>query len=445
MSQRRGFCLKVAVSQGQVVSGNAPHYEEEKKQLLLRELNQILESRFFRNAERCKEFLQYVVHHRLEHSGPLKERTIGIEIFHRSHDYATGEDPVVRVQAGEVRRRLEQYYKTATSASSLRIDLPVGSYSPVFSEVHPQPSAAELSHEPSAPKPAIPSGKNRRRYPLVAAGLTVLLVAGAIALESRHYRGIQKTAIDDFWSPVFATQQPVLVCLAKATVYRPTQALFERYARTHAGAFQATIEKYDRVLPIDPKEKIFWAELREDPAFGVARGDAYAAVTLSALLGEMGKPDQIRIGSDYSFSDLKNSPSVIVGAFNNRWTLQITSGLHFAFVDQQGRTMIREQASPSRTWEEHYRDNNNLFPIEDAAIVARLLDSGTGQFTIVVAGVGELGTQAASELVTRADLLEQAIRGLPSGWQKRNLEIVLQTTVTDSVPGPPHVVATYTW
>jgi hypothetical protein len=63
----------------------------------------------------------------------------------------------------------------------------------------------------------------------------------------------------------------------------------------------------------------------------------------------------------------------------------------------------------------------------------------------VVAGIGELGTQAASELVTRPDLLEQVVRTLPAGWQKKNLEVVLQTTVTDSVPGPPRVIATYSW
>ncbi|HJT69968.1 MAG TPA: hypothetical protein VJ731_07210, partial [Terriglobales bacterium] len=183
----------------------------------------------------------------------------------------------------------------------------------------------------------------------------------------------------------------------------------------------------------------------EDPAFGVARGDTYAAVTLSAFLGKIGKLDQVRIGSDYSFSDLKNSPSVIVGAFNNRWTLQITSNLHFAFVEQSGRNMIREQGGSGRVWEERYKNNDNLQPVEDSAIVARLLDSATGQFTIVVAGIGELGTQAASELVTRPELLEQSVRNLPRGWQKKNLEVVLQTTVTDSVPGPPRVVATYSW
>jgi hypothetical protein len=431
----------VGLKQGQAASYSLVAFEEEKKPLILPELDQILESRFFRNAGRSKQFLRYVVQHRLEHTEPLKERTIGIELFDRAPDYATGDDPVVRVQAGEVRRRLEQYYAATTPGPPIRIDIPVGSYSPVFHEtsaepVHPAPIEFSL--------PATRDHKKWTRRWIVLAVCVSFLFAGAIVIGVRHARAVQKTGFDEFWSPVFSTPQPVLVCLAKATVYRPTEALYNRYARAHPGSFQSAIEKYDRRVPLDAKETIQWDEMREDPAFGVARGDTYAAVTLSALLGKLGKPDQVRIGADYSFSDLKNSPSVIVGAFNNRWTLQITSNLHFAFTGQNGQNMIREQGG-SRVWEERYRDTNNLDAIEDTAVVARLLDSGTGQFTIVVAGIGELGTQAASEFVTRPDLLESALRPLGPGWQKKNLELVVQTTVTDSVPGPAHVVATYSW
>jgi hypothetical protein len=64
---------------------------------------------------------------------------------------------------------------------------------------------------------------------------------------------------------------------------------------------------------------------------------------------------------------------------------------------------------------------------------------------MIVAGIGTEGTQAASEFVTRSALLEPAVRTLPKGWQKKNIEIVLQTRVTDFVPGPPSVAAVYVW
>jgi hypothetical protein len=62
-----------------------------------------------------------------------------------------------------------------------------------------------------------------------------------------------------------------------------------------------------------------------------------------------------------------------------------------------------------------------------------------------VAGIGGTGTQAAGEFVSNPEFLEQGLRSAPAGWQTKNLEFVLQTTVTDSVAGPPRVVAAYSW
>jgi hypothetical protein len=341
-----------------------------------------------------------------------------------------------------VRRRLDQYYRSLSAPSLLRIEIPLGSYSPVFNEV---PTEAPLRPVPlhSYPRdvtsPTQP--KKRLKYWVVALVSIVLLAGAVVAVRIGGSRANQRTAIDDFWAPVFATPQPVLVCLSMPVVYRPTEVLYDRYARKHPGTFQTHIDRLG-ALPLDPNEKISWREMWKTPDYGVARGDAYAAVTLSSLLAKIGKPDQVRIGRDYSFGDLKNSPAVVVGAFNNRWTLQTTSNLHFYFVED-GRFRIREQGAKGRVWEKHY--GKNLEPLDDTAVVARLLDSNTGQFTMIVAGIGTEGTQSASEFVTRPELLEAGVRKLPAGWQKKNVEIVLETTVTDYVPGPPRVVAVHVW
>jgi hypothetical protein len=83
--------------------------------------------------------------------------------------------------------------------------------------------------------------------------------------------------------------------------------------------------------------------------------------------------------------------------------------------------------------------------LEDFGIVTRLLNSKTGQFVVSTAGTLASGTQAAGEFVSSSGYLEEALRTAPSDWAKKNLQFVIQTTVTDSVPGPPQVVAIYTW
>ena len=437
----------------------APHHEAEtsfpvgdleRTEAVHQELSRILASRFFRSAGRSRQFLEYVVRHKLEgHPELLKERTIGTEVFQRPPGYATGDDPVVRVQAGEVRRRLEQYYQAAEDSPIVSIELPLGSYSPAFkwrsaaAEILPDPLPASpptIAHPSETPAP-----KTRFqiwRWIAAALCLAIALDAGVRIVKLRTATHVD-TILQQFWSPVFATQQPVFICLAKPVTYRPSLELYQKYARTHPGTFQTEVERSNQPLPLSPDEKVSWSQLTLYTEYGVALGDTYAAVSLSNLLGKIGKPDQVRIGSNYSFTDLRNSPAVLVGAFNNRWTIQLTSSLHYTFVEHDGHFMIREQTPGGQNWTE--RESADGSETEDYAVIARLLDSNTGQFTVTVAGLDGKGTQAAAEFVSNSEFLEKGLRDAPADWKKKNLELVLQTSITDSIAGPPHVVAAYYW
>jgi hypothetical protein len=435
----------VELSENHSSSAFSADGNDERQEAILLELERILASPFFRSAPRSTQFLKYIIQHQLAgHSELLKERTIGTEVFLRPPGYATGDDPVVRVQAGEVRRRLEQYAQSAPGDSHVRIELPVGSYTPVF---HWTPTVASAPPTATVPPPAPASESHREKHRLghlVIGGLCVALALGAgVAYLTLHRTAHQKSTLDQFWSPVFATQQPVLICLAKPIVYRPSQEIYRRYSRTHPGTFQTEEERSNQPLPLDPNEKLSWRDMTIYRDYGVVAGDVYAAVTLSALLGKIGKPSQLRIGRNYSFEDLRNSPAVIVGAFNNKWTMQVTSSLHFTFVEDNEQNMIREQSPGVRVWKTGRGNSGEV--TEDYAIVARLLDSKTGQFTITVAGIGNNGTQAAGEFVSNPKYLEEGLRNAPADWQTKNLEIIVQTQVTDSITGPPHAVAAYFW
>lgn len=75
------------------------------------QLKRIQDSSHFSHSHRYPKFLNYVVQKTLEgHRDELKERTIGVEVFGRVPNYDLNDDPIVRVTAGEVRKRLAQYY-----------------------------------------------------------------------------------------------------------------------------------------------------------------------------------------------------------------------------------------------------------------------------------------------------------------------------------------------
>src|ERR1035438_6185809 len=109
-----------------------PATEAERK-LVLKELESMLGSYHFQNSKRYPALLKYIVDATLDgHSGDLKERTLGVEVFGRDPNYDTSADPVVRLSAGEVRKRIAQYYHENGNGTHLQIELPLGSYVPEF-------------------------------------------------------------------------------------------------------------------------------------------------------------------------------------------------------------------------------------------------------------------------------------------------------------------------
>ncbi len=97
-------------------------------------LARILATPAFVRSPRLAHFLRYVVELRIAgRTDAPKETEIGVEVFGRGADFDPRVDPVVRVQARLLRFKLHEYYETAGKSDSVRIDLPKGSYLPVFS------------------------------------------------------------------------------------------------------------------------------------------------------------------------------------------------------------------------------------------------------------------------------------------------------------------------
>jgi hypothetical protein len=359
------------------IGSEVPHgddcaLDDLERQSILRELDAILNSPYFQPSKRCQQFLSYVVRHRLEGNHErLKERMIGVDLFLRPIGYATGDDPVVRVQAGEVRRRLEQYYHATPNHSPVRIELHVGSYAPVFRWTRPalelqQTTPLQVASEHQEAIPRIGQGlespqgesssaaevarsvaKHKRSMMVWVAIFIAVLVALSLIGSAIYRASVAPSAIQQFWSPALSSSEPVLICLAKPAVYLPSVRLYQRHSKNpeqFISQFERLIQKPD----LQPDDKLVWGDMVEYPDYGLAAGDVYTAIRLSALIGQMGKKNQVRIGGQYSFEDLRNSPAVVIGAFNNRWTMQMTSNLHFAFAEEGDQSFIREEGPSGR-------------------------------------------------------------------------------------------------
>src|SRR5450631_3328235 len=105
------------------------------------QLQAILGSRPFVTATRARRFLTYIVEQTLAgETGGIKELVLGTEVFDRPADFDPKVDTIVRVEAGKLRKRLEEYYADEGASSALRIEVPRGSYVPQF-ELRTEPAA----------------------------------------------------------------------------------------------------------------------------------------------------------------------------------------------------------------------------------------------------------------------------------------------------------------
>lgn len=440
------------------------------------QLGRLVESPPFRSSKRCRLFLEHAIEHALSpNAAPLKEREVGMQVFGRVPSYDTAADPVVRVTAGEIRRRLGQYYAEPAHQRELRVELPAGSYTPTFtwpadappptstsgqhagssSNAHSVPSAhpgtAASIIIPAAFSPSTTSVAERQaayaRDGRASAGAwsprrgiaivgAIAAVAAAVLIGTLALIRQPVTTFDRFWGPLIQSKVPVLLCTGSIDVYDLPASLKQ-------AADRAAVDRTAAPAPftVDSRDV-----MRVGAGF-VSVADAVAIVRFASLFQERGTPYHVRENRSTSFADLRTSPTVLVGMFSNAWTLQL--GADFRFVPERNesgdRFVIRDRQHPDRDNWQVTAPWPKLAITRDYALVSRVLDRATGTLVVSAAGITPYGTAAAAEFLTSPQHLEAALRHLPADWPARNLQIVLETRVIDGAAAPPHVLATHIW
>jgi TolB-like protein len=103
-----------------------------------RHLEKVLVSAEMCRSKKLCQFLRFTVEEVLRgHGGELKEYAIAVGVFKRSREFDPGADPIVRVQARRLRSKLGKYYQTEGREEPIRIEYPVGGYSPIFTRRTP--------------------------------------------------------------------------------------------------------------------------------------------------------------------------------------------------------------------------------------------------------------------------------------------------------------------
>jgi hypothetical protein len=424
---------------------------EEQASLVREQLAAILGSDSFSGSKRCQDFLQFVVEHALAGDFQnLTERFLGVELFGRAVDYETATDSIVRTRANDVRRRLAQYYAELPSIPPTRIDLVAGGYVPEFywrsenvvagpsipveaSSTARDPPLRRVEHTPGTEtertQPRVDGARWKPNLFLWAGMAVVVLVAAVMTQTGRVHR----SNFDRFWQPVLDSPgSPVLNLPTTNTVQLTLDSM-----QTLNGLSQL---KPGQSLKLGP------GDFRVFHDWHVSMPVLQATLSISLALERKDKIPLVRIGTDLSRDELRGHPIIAIGSFSNPWTEENVSGLRFTFDrgnSDKEPPRIRDAQNPNRSW-----SLLHTYPepqTKDYAIVTRTFDPVTHVPFVSLAGLHSFGNQIAGEFVSQESSWNEVARRAPTGWEKMNMQVLLEADVVGTTPGSPRIVEVYFW
>jgi hypothetical protein len=179
----------------------------------------------------------------------------------------------------------------------------------------------------------------------------------------------------------------------------------------------------------------------------VALQDATTLARVAILVNTTGRSFRIQSDDATTLSDLRAAPSVLIGAFNNAWTLRSARQLRFSFEMDAvtNRYWIRDRQNPARKDWEIDMGLPYTKLTEDYAIVARFMNPSTERMAVIAAGIGQYGTMAAGEFLTNEKYMKDLAARAPANWEHKNFEAVIAARVIDGSTGPPRVLAAWYW
>jgi hypothetical protein len=416
----------------------------DQREAVIEEMNRILADPSFNGSKRCVVLFKYLVSCALTgDQNEFKERTLGIEVFGRNPSYDSQADPIVRVTANEIRKRLGQcYYEEQDSHHPVKIRLVRGGYIPEFDfsgADHSDADEVEVLGEsliPSSLPPAeIPQfGRAhalaltvlRRKWHLSIMIIILAIITGTALYRYHHHHALSNQEL--FWEPLLHFDPPLVVCVADDPSLVGTSG--EDRAQKIADASVSNPTPLISNLP--------------DSIPSTPFVDMTAANQISSWFVSRGRKVFLQRSSTATLHIFRQGPAVVIGGFDNPWSLILLSNLryHIHIDPSTHEKWIEDAQNPSNhDWKInaglHFDDS-----YVDYAVIARFWDSQTENWIVAVSSLGHHGSRAASELITDNSFAKSLPPGISSTG---NFQIVVKTSVIIGSSSPPQVLAFYAW
>jgi hypothetical protein len=371
-------------------------------------------SEHFRRSARLRDFLLYVGHQSLKESCPeIHEQEIGAKVFGRSSSYDRSQDNIVRVNATELRKRIELYFASDGAHEPLIFDIPRGGYMPVFHW-----RIAEGEHRPHSLPSVLPVEVAQQTTHLTAfrihmlwGTLCLLLVIASLVLFQRGHTSRKavnpwdgKLAVAAFWGDYlrFGQQTDIVlpddsVSVVEDITHRPV-SLGDYLSHDYMRQIQTSD------LSADRKADLFQIFHHNLITFGGVRA-------AQQVLAEIPAPysHYLTLARYYTADEIKRDNVVLIGGKkSNPWDHLFDDKVNFVtdYDDQLEQPFVRN-INPRSGEQAIYSTSSEQNTFVGYCVIAYLPNpSGTGN-AIILAGTDSDATGAAAEFLTSEDQLQK--------------------------------------
>ena len=400
------------------------------RQLVRHQVDLIAQSLPFRNSKRYPSFLRYAVERTLRsETDKLHERQLGVELFRRPVGYDANADPIVRVTAGEIRKRLAQFYEGDGRNDRLRMEFPPGGYVVHF---YMQEDADGTGAAPAA-MPPIPaslqaeSGSSPFQFQERSGG-----VWSVLAGRQRHMVAL--------WVVLVAVALAA-VATGTAWYWHSGPGVWSNFLSGASGNVMVVVGQPPNGIP-EVGSGTPQIDLRKTPR-SIFPGDLASTMIICDFVARHGRKCILKQSRSVELSTLQNQTAIYIGGYNNDWVLRMTQPLPFRFGSAECACIVE-----SKTGQLLGKVDFTL-PVEridkDYGIVARFHSEMTDRVVFIIAGIGQMSTEAVATYVTSPQGLADLNRRAPYGWKGSGMEAVLTTDVTYGHPGHTQVLRTAFW
>jgi hypothetical protein len=426
-----------------------PASQEPSKTEVRETMRRILASRHFVNAPTKQRFLRLICEYYLNgRASELNEYMIGCELYDRDESYNPALDPIVRVGAHGLRKRLEAYYKGEGKDDEIILEIPHGSYAPNFIRRAAPQESSELANGAADAPALVAFIENNSKILLNLLVLSLVIITITLAYSNTQLRRQTKASaqsretsgiFESVWGGFLKDGNPALLVLGNPSVYRfwhptdPTSLSKMRVDLTleEAKIMGDTLGRERLVVNNPPNSQLMLAY--DEYA---CLGEAIGLYRLTGLFNRMGKNLTLKQNRRLIAEDLKNHNAIL---FGNSWVKEWVgnSPVRKCFTSGPAAAISDQNLLPGdeREYVAKYDEETGKL-IEDYALIVVKPGISERKTVMIVAGTRSEGTQAAVEYLTDenylVDLNQRFHRTI--GAFPKYFQVLLKVSVDNGIP-----------